>query len=290
MAAVLVAAIAIAACGGDPAPTSTPVPTATPAATATPEPTPTRVPPPTPTPARDRLPLGLLRIDSETTGERLLMHLSPGEDTCFKSMMGDSKFKAFEEAVLMAAVADPSFRTRLVVCLQRDSLLIVGTRLIGAHLGGWTQETRQCVTAIALDRPELVFKALGVPDVGADSSETDNPGRVLLDTYDCLDTTEKARFAVAMLSNSIEDLSRISAETLALGVGAVSEDSRSCVLDFASANGQFLGLVHEYAGPVANLNPEDSLEIAEGGSKVFNCLTVEEIEQFQEKYLPSLLP
>ncbi len=218
------------------------------------------------------------------------MHLSPGEDTCFKSMMGDSKFKAFEGSVVIEAVADPSFRTRLVVCLQRDSLLIVGTRLIGAHLGGWTQETRQCVTAIALDHPELVFQALGVPDVGADPSQADKAGGVLLDTYECLDTTEKARFAVAMLSNSIENLSRISAETLALGVGAVSEDSRSCVLDFAYANGQFLGLVHEFAEPVADPTPEDSLEIAEGGSKVFNCLTDEELEQFQAKFLPTLLP
>ena len=65
------------------------------------------MPPPTPTPARDRLPLTLLRIDSATTGEDLVTHLLAGEDTCLKSMMGDSKFKQFEESLLMEAVSGP---------------------------------------------------------------------------------------------------------------------------------------------------------------------------------------
>ena len=161
------------------------------------------MPPPTPTPARDRLPLTLLRIDSATTGEDLVRHLSAGEDTCFKSMMGDTKFRQFEGSNLMEAAADPSFRTRLVVCLQRDSLIVVGTRLIGAYQGGWVQETRQCVTAIAFNNPELVFQALGVPDVGAETSDADETRGVLPDLYECLDTGEKVRFAVEMMSYSL---------------------------------------------------------------------------------------
>ncbi len=190
----------------------------------------------------------------------------------------------------MESVGDPSFKTLFVVCLGHNSQMIVGVRLMGAHLGGWSQDTRQCVTAIAMNHPELVYEAFDVPDVGTDPSQADKSGGVLLDTYECLDTTEKARFAVALLSNSVENLSRISAETLALGVGAVSEDSRSCVLEFASANGQFLGLVQAFAEHAQDQSPNDSLEIAEGGSKLFNCLTDEELERFQEKYLPTLLP
>ena len=103
----------------------------------------------------------------------------------------------------MESAADPSFRTRLVVCLQRDSLIIVGTRLIGAYQGGWVQETRQCVTAIAFNNPELVFQALGVPDVGAETSDADETRGVLPDLYECLDTGEKVRFAVEMMVYSL---------------------------------------------------------------------------------------
>lgn len=206
-AAVLLAALAISACSGNPAPTPTPtaapLATATPPPTATPEPTPTRVPPPTPTPERDRLPLTLLRIDSATTGADLLTHLSTGEDSCFKSMMGGSKFEVFEGSLLMEAAADPSFKTRLVVCLQRDSLIVIGTRLMGAHLGGWVQETRECATAVAFNNPELLFQALGAPDVGAEPSDSDESRGVLLDLYECLDAAEQVGFTVSLMSNAL---------------------------------------------------------------------------------------
>ena len=263
-------------------------------------------------------------------------------------MMGDTKFKQFEGSLLMEAAADPSFKTRLVVCLQRDSLIIVGTRLVGAYLGGWVQETRECVTGVAFNNLKLIFLALGVPDLGADPSEADDTGGVFLDTYECLDTTEKAIFAASMVSNSLaatpftgqhfldtlpdseveclqdnlpepifamiaeapsigggelrdappellacvspESFGRIPAEVLALGMGATSEESRACVLDFASANGNYVELLGALAEHAEDLSPEESLEIAEGGSRLFNCLTYEELEQFQKNYLPAMLP
>ena len=276
------------------------------------------------------------------------MHLMAGEDTCFKSMMGDTKFKQFEGSLLMEAAADPSFKTRLVVCLQRDSLIIVGTRLVGAYLGGWVQETRECVTGVAFNNPEVIFQALGVPDLGAAPSESDDSDGVFLDTYECLDTTEKARFAASMISNSLaatpftgrhfldtlpeseveclqdnlpapvfeligeapsvrggelgdappemlacispESFGRIPAEVLALGMGATSEVSRACLLDFASANGNYVELLEALSEDAGDLSPEDTIELAEGGSRLFNCLTYEELEQFQEIYLPAMLP
>ena len=263
-------------------------------------------------------------------------------------MMGDTKFKQFEGSLLMEAAADPSFKTRLVVCLQRDSLIIVGTRLVGAYLGGWVQETRECVTGVAFNNPELTFQALGVPDLGADPSDADDTGGVFLDTYECLDTMEKARFAATMMSNSLaatpftgqhfldslpeseveclqanlpapvfamiaeapsvgdgelrdappellacvspESLSRVPAEVLALGMGATSEESRACVLDLASANGDYVELLEALSEDAEDLSPEESIEIAEGGSRLFNCLTDKELAQFQENYLPTMLP
>ena len=306
------------------------------------------MPPPTPTPERDRLPLTLLRIDSATTGADLLTHLSTGEDSCFKSMMGGSKFEVFEGSLLMEAAADPSFKTRLVVCLQRDSLIVIGTRLMGAHLGGWVQETRECATAVTFNHPELIFQALGVPDVEADPSNADKARGVLMDLYECLDTAEKARFTVSMMSNALaaapftgqhfldslpdseveclqanlpasvfamiadtpsvgggelrdappellacmsaESLGRIPAEIVILGMGAASEESRACVVDFVSTHGRFIELVQTYAEYAGIPSPEDSQVLAEGGSTLFACLTDEELAQFQEDYAPSMIP
>ena len=264
-------------------------------------------------------------------------------------MMGDTKFRQFEESLLMEAVADTSLRTRLVVCLQRDSLIIVGTRLIGAHLGGWVQETRQCVTAIALNNPELIFQALGLPDVGSDPSQPGDSHANLRNVYECLDTAEKVNFTVSMMSKSFEtapftgrrllatipqseveclqanlpapvfamiaeapsigggelrdappellacvspeSLSRIPAEILALGMGATSEESRACVVGSLSARGNFMELARTFFDERAeDLLSEDFLDIAEGGSRLFSCLTDEELAQFQEKYLPTMLP
>ena len=263
-------------------------------------------------------------------------------------MMGDTKFRQFEGSLLMEAVADTSFRTRLVVCLQRDSLMVVGTRLIGAYQGGWVQETRQCVTAIAFNNPEMVFQALGVPDVGAEPSDADESPGVLPDLYECLDTAEKVRFTVEMMSYSLttspfsgqhfldtlpesevecletnlpapvfemiadapsvgggelrdappellacvssESIGRIPGEVAALGIGATSEDSRGCMVDLISARGDYMELAGDFAERAEDLSAEESLEIAEDGRKLFGCLTDEELAEFQENYLPTMVP
>ena len=89
---------------------------------------------------------------------------------------------------------------------------------------------------------------------------------------------------------SPESLSRIPAEILTLGMGVTSEDSRACVLDFVSAHGHYIELVQAFAEHAEDLSPEDFLEIAEDGWKLFNCLTDEELAQFQENYAPSMVP
>ena len=248
----------------------------------------------------------------------------------------------------MKAAENQSVKPLFVVCLQRDSLMVIGTRLMGAHLGGWSEDSQGCVTALARNHPELVFLAFGAPDVAPDPSHPGEVHGVLLDMYECLDTTERVRFTVSMMSNSLEaapftgqhfletlpesevdclktnlpepvfamiadapsvaggdlrdappellacisleSLSRIPAEILTLGMGVTSEDSRACVLDFVSAHGHYIELVQAFAELAEDLSPEDFLEIAEDGWKLFNCLTDEELAQFQENYAPSMVP
>ena len=90
---------------------------------------------------------------------------------------------------------------------------------------------------------------------------------------------------------SPESFSRIPPEILALGMGATSEESRACVAGLFSARGNFMELALTFFEERAeDLSPEDFLDIAEGGSRLFDCLTDEELAGFQEKYLPTMLP
>ena len=248
----------------------------------------------------------------------------------------------------MEAAENQSVKPLFVVCLQRDSFMVIGTRLMGTHLGRWSEDSQGCVTALARNHPELVFLAFGAPDVAPDPSHPGEVHGVLLDMYECLDTTEKVRFTVSMMSSSLEaapftgqhfletlpesevdclktnlpepvfamiadapsvaggqlrdappellacispeSFSRIRAEILTLGMGVTGEDSRACVLDFVSAHGHYIELVQAFAEHAEDLSPEDFLEIAEDGWKLFNCLTDEELAQFQENYAPSMVP
>ena len=88
---------------------------------------------------------------------------------------------------------------------------------------------------------------------------------------------------------SAESLGRIPSEILTHSMGVTSEASRACVLDFASAHGQYVELVQGLAEQAGDVSSEDSMEIAEGGKKLINCLADEELEQFQEKFLPTML-
>ena len=51
------------------------------------------------------------------------------------------------------------------------------------------------------------------------------------------------------------------------------------MLDFVSAHGHYIELVQAFAEHAEDLSPEDFLEIAEDGWKLFNCLTDEELAQ-----------
>ena len=92
------------------------------------------------------------------------------------------------------------------------------------------------------------------------------------------------------LGISPASLSRIPAEILTLGMGATSDDSRACVVDFVSAHGHYIELVQAFTEHAEDLSSEDFLEIADDGWKLFNCLTDEEFAQFQENYAPSMIP
>ena len=335
-----------------PEPTTAPEPTSTPEPTATMEPTSTPTPvPPTPTAEvmEPSMTLGELRIGSATTGQDLVARISEAEAACMSMAMGDSNFQLFQGAPLLASAALDSAKGLFAACLESDNLLLLGNELMSGQMGGWTEESLACTTDLSMTHPELVYQALGVPELL--SSDATHPGEVhaiLLDMYGCLDITEKANFLVTVISSTLtaspfsgqdlldvlpeseveclqtslpeplfamianapsvaggelqdappqlmaclspESLIQIPGEIMARGMGATSDDSRACTIEFSLTHGRYVDLVRTYSEHAEDLSPEDFVEIADNGFKLFSCLTDEELVQFQEKYLPLLLP
>ena len=146
-----------------------------------------------------------LRITPETTGQELVATLSEAEASCLSSAMGDSNYQLFQRAPLvLAAAANELAKPLFARCLERDNLFVLGTGLMSAHLGGWANDSLACVTDLARTHPEMVYIAFGVADLVSDPSHPGEVHGILLDMYQCLDTTEKAAFQVAMMSNSLQ--------------------------------------------------------------------------------------
>ena len=76
---------------------------------------------------------------------------------------------------------------------------------------------------------------------------------------------------------------------MARGMGTTSDESRACIAEFSLAHSHYVELVRAYAEHAEDLSPEDFLEIAEDGFKLFSCLNDEELATFQETYLPLLV-
>ncbi|MCE2466115.1 MAG: hypothetical protein J4G01_08640, partial [Dehalococcoidia bacterium] len=89
---------------------------------------------------------------------------------------------------------------------------------------------------------------------------------------------------------SAESVIRISGEVMANGLYADSEESHSCIVEFALEHSHYIDLVRQYSEQSETLAAEDFLEIAEDGFKVFSCLTDDELAQFQIAHAQNLVP
>ena len=89
---------------------------------------------------------------------------------------------------------------------------------------------------------------------------------------------------------SAESLNRITGGILANSVGATSDASHACMVEFAANHSHYIDLARAAAADPDALTPEEYVELAEDGFKIFNCMNVEELALFQNTYLPRLLP
>ena len=266
---VLIAILAlVAACGGDdptPTPTATPaleakaqigIPApspnaaATPALTATPAPTfaitPT-LPPPIPTPGApatpaatprampEHTPMGDLRdlvINPKTVGKQLLDPLSADEVSCVKEAVGEDFYTIIQVTPIAAFGGNVSSAAFLFDCLTPETIVLIGIAFLDAQAGGWTGETRQCITDVGLEHPEAVYVRMGLEwqDDLAPSHATetlDHNVRI----YECMTSAEKQSFTLALWARLDSTVQATGSDIIAL----LSEAEAACVRQDLSA-------------------------------------------------------
>ena len=249
---VIIALIAlVAACGGED-PTPTPTPAATPEPTpatvaATPAPTPAATPTPAPTPTPEaapeptapamveHVPMGDLRdlvINPKTVGKQLLDPLSAGEVSCIKEAVGEDFYTIIQVTPIAAFGGDVSSATFLFDCLMPESIVLIGIAFLDAQAGGWTGETRQCITDVGLEHPEAVYVRMGLEwqdDLSpSHATETfDHNVRI----YECMTSAEKQSFTLALWAGLDRTVQATGSDIVAL----LSEAEAACVRQDLSA-------------------------------------------------------
>ena len=334
MALSLVLIAVLAACGSDPTPTPTPTLTTTP--TPTPAPTPT---PEQPTPAPAAQVAGTMEdfvITPATTGKDLIDALSEEETSCIRSAFGDAIFQIMLGTPLLMAGANPSAAAPLFCCLTTDNVVLIGVAFLDAQAGGWTEETRKCITDIGLGHPDAVYIGLGLA-LGPDPIDAAETLAYNVEIYECLTNEEKKAFTVslwkgldrqaaatgsdiiALLSESeaacVRDglseeqyLTIVGAqplEAVAIGstvshcidpetnikifangiqwaIGGVTEETLSCLEDFARENPAFVVLLSSGLQGIEAMPVDEFVEVSNAGSQQYACMTEEELLRVQE--------
>ena len=242
---VIIALLAlVAACGGDdptPTPTTAATPEPTPATVAaTPAPTPAATPTPAPTPTPEaapeptapamveHVPMGDLRdlvINPKTVGKQLLDPLSADEVSCIKEAVGEDFYTIIQVTPIAAFGGDVSSATFLFDCLAPESIVLIGIAFLDAQAGGWTEETRQCITGVGLEHPEAVYVRMGLewrdPAEGHATETFDHNVRI----YECMTSAEKQSFTLALWAGLDSTVQATGSDIIAL----LSEAEAACV-------------------------------------------------------------
>ena len=102
----------------------------------------------------------------------------------------------------------------------------IGVAFLDAQAGGWTEESRRCITEIGLEHPDAVYVRLGLA-LGPDPIDAAETLAHNVEIYECLTNEEKKAFTVSLWTG----LDRNAAATGADIVALLSESEAACVRD-----------------------------------------------------------
>ncbi len=255
-----------------PTPTPTAIPTPTPPAMPTltppaiPTPTPTATPAPTPAPAADGAAMSMhdFVLDESTTGKDLFDRLSEQENDCIRGALGDTVYQFMIGLPLMSGGGDAASAASLFSCLTQENVVLLGVSFLSVTVGGHTDESRACITDLALQHPELIFARLGLEWTGEDTYEDAETPNVVQGFYDCMTDDERAG-SLKNLYAAIDAASPLTGEDL---VALLPESEATCVRDTLSEE--------EYEA----LLRATPLRVAGLGAGATQCLSLDSVAAF----------
>jgi hypothetical protein len=230
--AIAIAIAVGAACGGndEPAPTPTPPPE-----TATPVPaTPTRTPTPTPEAAQPSLSMRDFAIDASTTGQDLLDRLSEEENDCLRAAFGDSVYEILRGTPLLGLTSggdDSSAATPFFTCLKEENVVLLGASFLTAAAGGYSEESRECITDLVLRHPDFIYARLGLEWTGEQFTPPEETPTVIIAFFDCLTDSEKAVWLFRIFT-AVDAASSLTGSDL---IALLPESQATCVRETLSA-------------------------------------------------------
>ena len=228
--AITIAVAIGAACGGNDEPEPTPAP---PPETATPVPA-TPTPTPTPEAAEPRPSMRDFAIDASTTGQDLLDRLSEEENDCLRAAFGDSVYEILRGTPLLGLTSggdDSSGATPFFRCLEEENVVLLGASFLTAAAGGYSDESRMCITDLVLRHPDFIYARLGLEWTGEQLTPPEETPTVVIAFFDCLTDAEKAVWLFRIFT-AVDAASSLTGSDL---IALLPESQATCVRETLSA-------------------------------------------------------
>ena len=220
-----------------PEPTATPIPptpTQAPEPTATPAPTPTQAPEPTdePAPPPAMATLENFVITAATTGGDMLALISEQEAACIKGAVGDAFYQILQSTpfAMLAGGGDIAQAAPLFNCLAEENVIYLSVAFLDLQAGGWDDESRSCITDIALTHPHAVYVRLGL-DLGGGPVDPELTMEYNIAIHECLSDQDKKDYTLGVWLGLDSGSEATGADIFAL----LSEDEAACAEDLLQA-------------------------------------------------------
>ena len=178
-------------------------------------------------------------ISPDTTVGDLIAWLTEEEAACLAATAGDAVLEAMQDVAVLTVAGDPRVVGLLVSCLVPDTFLLFGVAFMDGKAGGWSPESRECLTSFVRDHPEFIYTTFHVQGVG-ESRGAEQDHEDLLAFYGCMTTVDAVTLMNAFWSAMG---SSVGAEITTL-VGFMTDDEVQCILDhFGITREQFDAMV-----------------------------------------------
>ncbi len=167
-------------------------------------------------------------LDASTTGQDLLDRLSEEENDCLRVAFGDSVYEILRATPLLAMTSgggDNSAAAPFFACLTEEHVVLFGASVLTAAAGGYSDESRVCITDLVLRHPDFIYARLGLEWTGEQLTSPEETPMVVIAFFDCLTDAEKAVWLFRIFT-AVDALSPLTGSDL---IALIPESQATCV-------------------------------------------------------------